>query len=596
MKLGMGMAPSSLILDAVRHAAGRATRLEPVSFDGHLGAMHRPVAQAPHGVVVVLCPPLGRDARCAYRPLFLFAEALAAQGVPTLRYDHLGDGDSMPLDPEIDCWPHWTAGVEQAAAFARTHTGAQRLVLAGMRIGASLAAVAARSVKADGLVLLAPLATGQAWIRELQIAASAAGSPPPSDGSIEFGGLRLSSATVATLSDVDLRRLPSTGVETFLATPTPDPRLAASLGPRVRRAPFDGYAELFRDAHLNGPPGPVFEAAGAWLEGFAAKGPDAGPAPSPAPARLVAADWSERPVTFGADLRGVLCLPARRSGQQAVIFGNTDGDPRAGVGGFAARAGRVLASRGVAALRFDFAGLGESASPDAWRSQVYEACRTPDFAAAADLLAEEGYGDVALAGVGAGGYQALRAAIEDARFRRIMAINACLVWRSDGAPAAQPSGRARLREGPRARPSRWRRLFEADVGPRAAIADLIRRLGRRFRLRPLDAACRSVRAEIARLAVGGAQVRILVGRNAAAFEALEDDFGLQGRWLARRRGVEVSVMRDLDQRLCARRSQELALGEIFRFLDVARDIDATAAGAIRGASGFAPATNRQAAI
>src|ERR1700751_2339563 len=154
------MGPPSLALDAARQVAGRATQQPPVPFDAHAGPLHLPGAQAPRGVAVVLCPPVGRDARCAYRPLYLFAEALAAQGVPVLRYDHLGDGDSMPLDAEADCWPQWLARREQAAGFSRAHTGAQRLVLAGLRIGATLAACAARSVKPDGLILLAPLATG----------------------------------------------------------------------------------------------------------------------------------------------------------------------------------------------------------------------------------------------------------------------------------------------------------------------------------------------------------------------------------------------------------------------------------------------------
>ena len=255
------MQPSLLVMDAVRHA-GRATCLEPVVFDGHIGALHLPKPQAPRGVAVVLCPPVGRDARCAYRPLYLFAEALAAQGVPVLRYDHLGDGDSMPLDAQADCWPLWVAGVEQAAAFARAHTGAQRLVLAGLRIGASLAACAAHTVRPDGLMLLAPLPTGRGWVRELQAAASKVGAPQPADGALEVDGLRLSSATVVALDDLDLRRLGPCGAEVFLAMPTPDPRLAVSLGARVRSVPFDGYAELFREAHLNAPPGAVFEAAG----------------------------------------------------------------------------------------------------------------------------------------------------------------------------------------------------------------------------------------------------------------------------------------------------------------------------------------------
>lgn len=590
MKLDSSMRPSSLVLDA----AGRATRVEPVAFNGHVGALHWPAGQVPHGLAVVLCAPVGRDARCAYRPLYLFAEAIAAQGVPVLRYDHLGDGDSMPLDAELDQWPLWAAGVEQAAAFARAQTGADSLVLGGLRIGASLAALAAQSLRPDGLMLLAPLVTGRAWIRELQMAAAMAGLPSPADGSIEIDGLRLSPATIASLEGVDLKRLAPGDAKTFLATPTPDPRLSASLGARVSFVRFDGYAELFRDAHLNAPPGAVFEAAAAWLEGLAAGMPDAGPAPAAAPSHLVADDWTETPVAFGAELRGVLCLPVRATGGQGVIFGNSGGEPRAGVGGFATRACRALASRGVAALRFDFAGLGESASLDCWRTHVYETPRAADFRAAADRLAQEGYDDVVLAGVGAGGYQALRAAIDDARFRRLVAINARLVWR------AGDLLEARRASGPALRPvnvlALTQRPGRGDLNVFAAVAALLAQLRRRIRLRPHDTACRSARAEIARIAADRAQVRILVGSDDESKERLEADFGVQGGWLTRRRGVEVAMIRHLDHGLLSPESQALALSEIFRLLGLGPEARDFAARAASEASRFAASANRQTAI
>src|SRR6185312_5906680 len=110
----------------------RPHSVEPVVFDGHLGAFHRPAR--PTRAAVVLCSPVGRDGRCAYRPLWLFAEALAARGIPVLRYDHAGTGDSRGLDPEADQWERWLQGVEQAAVFARTYAGTRKLILCGLRL------------------------------------------------------------------------------------------------------------------------------------------------------------------------------------------------------------------------------------------------------------------------------------------------------------------------------------------------------------------------------------------------------------------------------------------------------------------------------
>lgn len=582
MDLGCGMASSLSSFDvagrdrAADLGGGSGARVQPVAFDGHFGALHQPATGASRGVAVLICPPVGRDARCAYRPLFLFAQALAARGFPVLRYDHLGGGDSMPLDAEADQWPFWAAGVERAAAFARAHTGCARLVLLGLRIGASLAMQSAPAVAPDGLVLLAPIASGKAWIRELQMAAAMVGLEPPADGSVEIDGLRLSPATVASVQGFELKPVEAGPIAIFLATPAPDPRLAARLGPAVTTAPFDGYADLFKEAHLNSPPYAVFEGVGAWLETFAADTPAARPAPAPAPpaARLLTGDWIERPVAFGVGLRGVLCLPTRPASGRAVVFGNTGGDPRAGIGGFATRACRELAARGVAALRFDFAGLGESDSLGVWRPHVYETSRTADLAAAADLLAQQGYAETTVAGVCAGGYHALRAAIDEPRFRRVMAINSWLVWRPHDPlelKRVMVPQRRRINVLALMRPSGWRRLLSGEVRAAAALVTLFGRLRRLCDLSPPDAVGRAARADVCRIARQGVQVLALFGRDDESLEGLEVDFGFRGRWLARRPGVSVTTVRGLDHGLFSLESQDKALEALFRFVGVAAE-------------------------
>jgi alpha-beta hydrolase superfamily lysophospholipase len=141
------------------------------------------------------------------RPLFLFAQQLAELGFTVLRYDPLGGGDSMPVEPDADQWPLWIVGVEQAVAFASAYAGGDRLVLAGVRMGASLAALGARAIRPDGLLLLAPIASGRAWVRELQMSAAMVGLEAPVDGSIDVDGLRLSRATIDSLQGFDLKKL-----------------------------------------------------------------------------------------------------------------------------------------------------------------------------------------------------------------------------------------------------------------------------------------------------------------------------------------------------------------------------------------------------
>jgi pimeloyl-ACP methyl ester carboxylesterase len=140
-----------------------------VTFGGHFGVLHRPYpGVAPKDVAVVFCPTFGRAGRSADPSRFCGSETLAAQGFSVLRYDALGEGDSAPLDPAADQCAAWLDGVVQAAAFVREQTGAPQLVLVGLRMGGALALAAAARAKADGMVLLAPLTTGAAWLRELR--------------------------------------------------------------------------------------------------------------------------------------------------------------------------------------------------------------------------------------------------------------------------------------------------------------------------------------------------------------------------------------------------------------------------------------------
>ena len=64
----------------------------------------------------------------------------------------------------------------------------------------------------------------------IAVAAAIVGLEPPADGSVEIDGFRLSRATIASVHGFDLKALGPLCANTFLATPAPDPRLAASFG------------------------------------------------------------------------------------------------------------------------------------------------------------------------------------------------------------------------------------------------------------------------------------------------------------------------------------------------------------------------------
>jgi len=131
------------------------------------GVLHEPRGGSRRPGVVV-CPPFGQEALRAHRSLRELASRLADAGFPALRFDCRGCGDSAgePEDARLEGW------VEDAAAAVeevRESTGEPRVVLAGLRLGASVAALAARRAGgADALVLWEPVVDGAAHLAELR--------------------------------------------------------------------------------------------------------------------------------------------------------------------------------------------------------------------------------------------------------------------------------------------------------------------------------------------------------------------------------------------------------------------------------------------
>ncbi|HEU4733454.1 MAG TPA: hypothetical protein VFT22_36425 [Kofleriaceae bacterium] len=115
-----------------------------------------------------MCNPFGEEASRAHRTYRVLATQLERAGYASLRFDYSSTGDSLgdSADATIDAWIQdiLTAG-EQLLA----RSGATRIAIVGLRLGAALAMLA--SARGDlplrHLLLWDPVVDGAAYVREL---------------------------------------------------------------------------------------------------------------------------------------------------------------------------------------------------------------------------------------------------------------------------------------------------------------------------------------------------------------------------------------------------------------------------------------------
>ncbi len=130
-----------------------------------VGAFHpaHQTVRSSHGVL--LCAPFGDEAIRAHRPMRRLADQLALIGVPTLRFDYFGTGDSSGGCEEVTL-DRWVEDVEVAAKTLSEMADIEQLVLIGVRLGATVACKASAALSPYGLVLWEPLLSGSDYWAE----------------------------------------------------------------------------------------------------------------------------------------------------------------------------------------------------------------------------------------------------------------------------------------------------------------------------------------------------------------------------------------------------------------------------------------------
>ncbi|WP_043287400.1 alpha/beta hydrolase [Paraburkholderia oxyphila] len=423
----------------------------PVVFDGAFGWLH----PAGGHMGVVLCNPFGYDALCTHRGWRKLAERLAAAGMPVLRFDYPGTGDAEGMEDDPGRVEAWLASVGAAVRHLRATTGVTRVALVGLRLGATLAALAAERLRGadasgvdapgiDALVLLAPPVTGRRYIRELRAhrqgwlstSAGMGAVPIPDDAAyVEAFGFGMHGDDIAALSAVDLMRDTRFPAARVLLLDSSGTNLTASLaahytqhGVEVEQGGFEESDRFFLEALYSEEPVEAFSRVSAWLAEDAGRAATAATATASATARpafepgagfasvnpqpylrLARHRATERPVRFGHCF-GIHCEPdVPQPGAPAVLLINTGAAHHIGDGRISVLLARRFAEQGVATLRMDVGGLGDAQppAPEVTLDMLYSTALRDDAAAGADWLVARGHARVVAFGVCGGAFVSL---------------------------------------------------------------------------------------------------------------------------------------------------------------------------------------------
>ena len=583
-----------------REAAGAESGPSfPIYFDadGHslFGWFQGPPAHSMADVGLVICKPFGYEAICSHRSLRAFADAAAAVGVPTLRVDYLGTGDSAPIDLEADQLQVWTRDVIAAVSELRRRTGVNQVCLLGVRLGALLATLAADACAVPTpLILIAPVVSGRRYLRDLRITrlaaligkdvseGSSSESPEVSPGSMEVSGFPLSAATLAALADVDLKtRHPSSASDVLLIDGKSLPVAAAwarqlsERGVRTTYSALPGLTEMLMTAPQSATiPREMIAAIQAWLREIVSAVParingryvhahsaasDVMTLRSDGPAN--SDPMTERPLFFGPDsaIFGVITEP--RPGElrrRAVIMLNAGADLHVGVHGMHVALARQWASRGYVVLRMDLAGLGDSRTrPGQADNEVFPTTALDDIRAALQLLRERyAVEDTTLFGLCSGAYHALRAAADGAAVNRILMVNPLnYFWKKgmilDNLQSADVVRDAALYRQRLSSWAAWKRLMSGKVEivriakiymarPRLAVEgalyDVARRIGIRLRY--------DLGRELEEIDARGVRIVFVFARGEPGLGLLKIEAGSALRRLGRR--CRVRIIDDAD--------------------------------------------------
>ncbi len=404
--------------------------------------------------VAVICNPIGHEYAHCHRSIRHLADQLAASGIPALRFDYSGTGDSPGFDIDANRVGNWQLEIVGAIKFARelrdgNASGRTKVCLIGIRLGASLAALASESHPADFLVMWNPCVSGRRFVRELQAISSMSTAANELSTAIEqpmleSAGFVFSNDTISQLQAINLLDLKFNCAGKVLLldrddlsadTILHDQLVESGVEAEYRKVP--GYAGMVAEPQFTVVPQQAIETITGWLSSHCAiLGVDQGANPVATEDTLTMTSPSREaePLTeqlchFGADqhLFGILTKPNKATEKPFIVFFNAGCVHHIGPNRLYVTLCRHLASQGFPAFRFDLESLGDSVLRGAGReNHPYPDHAVSDsLAALNDLRQRFGATKFVVAGLCSGAHTAFHTALrsEAGQFVDVILIN-----------------------------------------------------------------------------------------------------------------------------------------------------------------------------
>lgn len=403
------------------------------------GWLHSPHGQSSGKFGMVLCPPLGIDYVNTYPVLRHLADRLASQGIPVLRFDYSGTGNSSGFDVNPCRVSAWLSDIREARETLTRVAGCTEVGLLGVRIGATFATAVAESMALPCLVLWGPVKRGHGYVREMRAmyltAERSQAEVPAESADIEAGGFVFTAQTAQDLAalNIDLLHPQATRILVVarddLGRDQAAPDAWTRDGVQTEQCVLPGFAGMLVSPHNSQYkiPHAALDYLEQWIAGVGALLP--GERVAADAASRLSATFRDKPSAMRATVResafqfgqhnarfGIVTEPLTGCAPDApwAILANSGALHTVGPNRLYVLLSRALAEAGLCCVRFDFPGVGDSVvAPPALENQSYQLSNSTEIATLiAALQSKYGARRFVLMGLCSGAYASFHAGRE----------------------------------------------------------------------------------------------------------------------------------------------------------------------------------------